>query len=61
MKRIFIMLLLLAGIAGQTAWAGEQPADSGDTSTQQPRPGQDSGSDGKAPEKDEEEEEPDCE
>ena len=63
MKSIFIILLLLTGIAGQAAWAEDQPADSSDTTTQPADTTQDSGGDSEASKAGKEEgkdEEPDC-
>lgn len=61
MKRIFILLLLLTGISGQATWAGDQSADSNESSTQPADSTQDSGGDSKAPKEGQDEAEPDCE
>jgi hypothetical protein len=62
MKHIFIMLLLLTGIAGQAVRAGDQPADSSDTIPQSTGTTQESGGDSDASNEGKTgEEEPDCE
>jgi hypothetical protein len=68
MLHIFIMLLLLTGIAGQAVRAGDQPADSSDTipqpaeTTQESGAGSDDSKEGKEGKEGKAgEDEPDCE
>jgi hypothetical protein len=59
MKYFLIILFMLCGLAGQCLAAEEQPADSGDSTTQPAAPAPEGGKDEKKPA--EEAAEPDCE
>lgn len=63
MRYILVILFMLTGLAGHSYAAGEQPADSGDSTTQPaapaPEAGKDKDKDKKKPA--EGEAEPDCE
>jgi hypothetical protein len=59
MKYFLIILFMLSGLAAHCFAAEEQPADSGDSTTQPAAPAPEDGKDEKKPA--EEEAEPDCE
>jgi len=61
MRYILVILFMLTGLAGHSYAAGEQPADSGDSTTQPAAPAPEAGKDKDKKKPAEAEAEPDCE